>query len=401
MEKNSKKAPVPDKAPILPPLIPPSTSLDGVRKAMDEVATRRISDETKEERLAAKGVDLLGADAFLFERKVYHELSKGRWDATEASTAEMAALRTAKQENAATPMDLLSTGQLMPAREEKGLEKLKTLFSKSSKRFNPRGMRGGRAVKGKDIRVLQKIVEGLEGGYIERDKAARRGSQLQNAFVNAPSSSVNSLTQQSAGGNLNVYRFLVPHFASLRPSRSCVDPIPLNIASAQGGQRGTRCLPDITITRRNVFPPQNLCLLRPESRSGMFKVSAGPNIPPELLQVHFPEGLCMDISRDITITLYRDLYDRICDLESEGPEPRNKTRPSSKNSSGREYNFSREGGCSMDDVSSFGAVIKVEETKLTKEGENYRPSSNLKRRAVISSRSFIDAVSPGESSARN
>ncbi|KAF3283333.1 hypothetical protein TWF970_001313 [Orbilia oligospora] len=142
-KKNSKKAPVPDEAPTLPPLLPSSTSLDEVRKAMDEVVARRASDEAKEEKLAAKGVELLGADAFLFEGRVYRELSKGRWDATEATTAEIAALRAAKQENTATPMDPLSAGQLMPAREEKGFAKLKTLFSKSSKGSNPRGMRGG------------------------------------------------------------------------------------------------------------------------------------------------------------------------------------------------------------------------------------------------------------------
>ncbi|KAF3278054.1 hypothetical protein TWF132_001311 [Orbilia oligospora] len=141
-KKDSKKAPVPDEAPTLPPLIPPSTSLDEVRKAIDEVVARRASDEGKEERLAAKGVELLGADDFLFEWRVYRELSKGRWDATEATTTEIAALRAGKQENPATAINVLSAGQLMPAREKKGLEKLNALFSKSSKGSNPRGMRG-------------------------------------------------------------------------------------------------------------------------------------------------------------------------------------------------------------------------------------------------------------------
>ncbi|KAF3283332.1 hypothetical protein TWF970_001312 [Orbilia oligospora] len=171
------------------------------------------------------------------------------------------------------------------------------------------------------------------------------------------------------------------------------------MASARGGQGGTRCLSDITIARRNVFPPQSLCLLRPGSQSGMFTLLGDPNIPPQLLEMYFPEGSCMDISRDIAITLYRDLYDRICELESEGPEPQNKTKPSSKNSSDRKYRFSGEKGCRTDDVASSGTDIKVEETKLTKEGD--KPSSTLRRRAVISSRSFIDAVLTGECSARN
>ncbi|KAF3138281.1 hypothetical protein TWF569_008781 [Orbilia oligospora] len=303
---------------------------------MDKVVARRAPDEGKEERLAAKGVELLGADAFLFEWRVYRELSKGRWDATEATTTEIAALRAKKQENPATAINVLSAGQMMPARERKGLEKLKALSSKSSKG----------------------TAEGLQEGFIEREKAARRGSPLQNPLVNAPSSSVNTLTQQSAGENLNVHRSLVPHFASIRSSRSCVDLIPPNMASAQGGQGGNRCLSDITIARRNIFPPQNLCRMRPGSQSGIFTLSPDPNIPPELLKVYFPEGSCMDISRDIAITMYRDLYDRICGLKPEGPEPKNKTKPSSKNSSDRKYRFSKEEGCSMDDIASSGTVIK-------------------------------------------
>ncbi|KAF3257834.1 hypothetical protein TWF217_005938 [Orbilia oligospora] len=335
-KKDSKKAPVPDEAPTLPPLIPPSTSLDEVRKAIDEVVARRASDEGKEERLAAKGVELLGADDFLFEWRVYRELSKGRWDATEATTTEIAALRAGKQENPATAINVLSAGQLMPAREKKGLEKLNALFSKSSKG----------------------TAEGLQGGFIEREKAARRGSPLQNPLANAPSSSVYTLTQQSAGENLNVHRPLVSHFESIRPSRSCVDLIPLNTASAQGGQGGTRCLSDIAIARWNVFPPRNLCRTRPGSQSGMFTLSPDPNIPPELLKAYFLESSCMDISRNIAITLYRDLYDRICGLEPEGSEPKNKTKPSSKNSSDRTYRFSREENCSMDDIASSSAIIK-------------------------------------------
>ncbi|KAF3098814.1 hypothetical protein TWF103_008964 [Orbilia oligospora] len=124
------------------------------------------------------------------------------------------------------------------------------------------------------------------------------------------------------------------------------------MASAQGGQGGNRCLSDITIARRNIFPPQNLCRMRPGSQSGIFTLSPDPNIPPELLKVYFPEGSCMDISRDIAITMYRDLYDRICGLKPEGPEPKNKTKPSSKNSSDRKYRFSKEEGCSMDDIAS-------------------------------------------------
>ncbi|KAF3170799.1 hypothetical protein TWF751_006627 [Orbilia oligospora] len=98
--------------------------------------------------------------------------------------------------------------------------------------------------------------------------------------------------------------------------------------------------------------------MRPGSQSGIFTLSPDPNIPPELLKVYFPEGSCMDISRDIAITMSRDLYDCICGLEPEGPEPKNKTKPSSKNSSDRKYRFSKEEGCSMDDIASSGTVIK-------------------------------------------
>ncbi|KAK6497270.1 hypothetical protein TWF506_004743 [Arthrobotrys conoides] len=398
-KKDSKKASVPEEAPTLPPILQSSASLDEVKAAMDEVVARQASDEVKEGRLAAKGVELLGSDVFLFEGRVYRELSKGRWDATEVTPAELAALRVATDKSPIAPVSGPSPGRLMPAQEKKALEKFKTLFSKSSKGSGPGRLKEGRILKGKDIRVLQETAEGLHGGFIEKEKAARAVSPLLNPFVNAPSSSVSTLPQQSAGGHLTVDRSFVPHFASLRPSRSCVDLIPLNMASAQGGQGGTRYLSDVTVARREVFPPQNLCCLRESSQPGMFTLVAHKDTLPELLEVYFPEGSCVEITREIAMTLYRSLYDRVCNLESEGLETEDLLK--SPSTSSRRNPVSKRGSSTTGDAVISTAAIKGKEAKLTKEEENLVPPSTLRGRAVIRSQSLLDAVIMGASSAMN
>ncbi|KAK6330061.1 hypothetical protein TWF718_003489 [Orbilia javanica] len=404
-KKDSKKASVPEEAPILPPIMPPSTSFDEVKAAMDEVVARRASEEAKEGRLAARGVELLGPDAFLFEGRFYREQSKGRWEATEVTPEEIVALRAMKESNSNQPMKELSSEGMVSEQEkkEKGLGKIKTLFSKSSRGSGFGGSREGKMVKGKNIRVLQETAEGLQGGFIEREKAAREAYPLHNPFVNAPSSSITALPPPStaAAANLTVDRTLVPHFASLRPTRSCVDLIPLSMASAQGGQGGTRGLSDASVARREVFPPQNLCRMRLGRRPGMFTLTARTDTAPELLEVYFPEGSTMEISSDVAMTLYRDLYDQIRGLESESLGLRSTSKSSQGYSTSRGETVSK-GGSSITDEAVISAIDKGRETKLTKEAESpKKPSGSFTKRTATRSRSFLDTVLMGASSAMN
>ncbi|KAK6498325.1 hypothetical protein TWF481_010916 [Arthrobotrys musiformis] len=398
-KKENKKTAVPEEAPTLPPLLPPSTSLDEVKAAMDEVVARRATEEAKDGRLAAKGVELLGPDAFLFEGRLYREKSKGRWEATEAEPAEIAALRAAKNGNPSPPARGPSPGRLMPAREKRGLGKLKTLFSKSSKSSSFGGLREGRALKGKKIRVLQETAEGLQGGFIEREKAARELSPLGNDFVNAPGSSATALSP-SSGTRLTVDRTLVPHFASLRPSRSCVELIPLPMASAQGGQGGTRRVSNVSAVRREIFPPQNLCHLLAGSRPGFFTLAARPDTPAELLEVYFPEGSYLEITKDIAITLYRGLYDQVCNLESQELDSVNAMSSSLAQSGGRGETVSR-GRSSITDEGLISVIDDQRQTKLTKGSGSQKSPGRIARRAVTRSQSFLDTVLMGASSAMN
>ncbi|KAK6514674.1 hypothetical protein TWF281_004871 [Arthrobotrys megalospora] len=389
-KKDGKKTSVPKEAPSLPPLLAPSTSLAEVTAAVDEVVTKSAEDQAKEGRLAAKGVELLGPDAFVYEGRLYKEKSKGRWEATEVSPAELAALRAAKAlEEQSPPVRRPSPVRLMPAREKKGLEKLKTLFTKTSKGSGgPRD--AGSILKGREIRVLRETAEGLTGGIIETERAAREAALRQDRSGDMPpTSSITTLSPPpTTGSHLNVDRTLVPHFASLRPSRSCVGLIPLPMASAQGGQGGMRCLSDVNVARREVFPPQNLCRLRSGRQPGMYILTARPNIPQELREVYFPEGPCLNISRDIAMTLYRDLYDQLCSLEWEGQR------------SEREDTVSRVAS-SLTDEAVVSAIDKEREGKLTTTGgESSRPSgTTVTERVAPRRRSFLDTIMTNASSA--